>query len=325
MLFAVAVAHDVEPAGAVGRRCRICRHPRRLARARRRSRPARSASACVTATSTGTFEALDERGLLAAAARGWRARGHRRRRRLPACRDPRRSTPDGGPTRRTRIRAARRRRRDRHEPRALRSRRAAPQNLADGRLRRLVRRRRSARRRSHHAGHRLPRGAAQESRRHRADPRARGSFRRAVRSVAAPWRAGLCDAVHGGADRGEARVRAGRAEDRHPCRAARQPFQRRPVRHRIRHGRAFDSGIERADHPHAARHRAAYRRLEDRSDPADRPADRRGQAARARRRGLPRHDRRFHQRRARGPLAVGSRRCEDAGAADPASRRNASR
>ena len=32
-------------------------------------------------------------------------------------------------------------------------------------------------------------------------------------------------------------------------------------------GRAFDPGIERADPPHAARQRAAHRRLEDRSDP----------------------------------------------------------
>ena len=33
--------------------------------------------------------------------------------------------------------------------------------------------------------------------------------------------------------------------------AARQPFQRRPVRRRAGHDGAFDSGIERADHPHA--------------------------------------------------------------------------
>ena len=41
-------------------------------------------------------------------------------------------------------------------------------------------------------------------------------------------------------------------------------------------------------------------------------ADRRGQAARARRGGLPRAGRRFHQCGARRPLAVGSRRRQDA-------------
>ena len=46
------------------------------------------------------------------------------------------------------------------------------------------------------------------------------------------------------------------------------------------------------------------------------PADRRGEAARARRRGLPRADRRFHQCRARRPLAVGIRRRQDADRAD---------
>ena len=86
-------------------------------------------------------------------------------------------------------------------------------------------------------------------------------------------------------------------------RAARQPLQARAVRDRVRPGRAFDPGIERAGHPHAARHRAPYRRLEARPDAGARPADRRGQAARARRRGRARAGRRFHQRGARRPLA----------------------
>ena len=91
-------------------------------------------------------------------------------------------------------------------------------------------------------------------------------------------------------------------------RAARRPLHARAVRRRARLGGAFDPGIERADHPHAARQRAAHRRLEARSDAGHRPADRRGEAARARRRGLPRADRRLHQRGARRPLALGSRR-----------------
>ena len=52
----------------------------------------------------------------------------------------------------------------------------------------------------------------------------------------------------------------------------------RRVRHRAGFRGALDPGVERADHPHAARQRAAHRRLEARSDPGDRPADRRGEA-----------------------------------------------
>ena len=166
-------------------------------------------------------------------------------------------------------------------------------------------------RRSHPAGHPLPGRGAPQPPRPRAHPRARGSFRRADRPVAAAQAAGLRDAVHRRAARGQAPGRARRA--RHPGqhRAARRPLHARAVRHRIRLDGAFDPGIERPDHPHAARHRAAHRRLEDRSDAGDRPADRRGEAARARRRGLPRADRRFHQCGARGPLAVGERRRQD--------------
>ena len=48
------------------------------------------------------------------------------------------------------------------------------------------------------------------------------------------------------------------------CRSA--AASARAVRHRACLGGAFDPGIERADHPHAARHCAAHRRLEARSD-----------------------------------------------------------
>ena len=63
-------------------------------------------------------------------------------------------------------------------------------------------------------------------------------------------------------------------------------------------GRAFDPGSARAGDPHRGRHGAAHRRLEDRSDPDAREPDRREAAARTRRGGRARPDRRFHQRRA---------------------------
>ena len=85
---------------------------------------------------------------------------------------------------------------------------------------------------------------------------------------------------------GQARERAGRARNpgERSCRSAAasrsgrstSSSSRWPIRSRNRT----------PDHPHAARHGAAHRRLEDRSDAGHRPADRRGQAARARRRGL---------------------------------------
>ena len=88
-------------------------------------------------------------------------------------------------------------------------------------------------------------------------------------------------------------------------------FKVGPVRHRTGVDGAFDPGIERADHPHAVRHRAAHRRLEDRSDADPGRRHRREKTARARRRGLPRAGRRFHQCGARRPLAVGSRCRQD--------------
>ena len=55
------------------------------------------------------------------------------------------------------------------------------------------------------------------------------------------------------------------------------------------------------------RHRAAHRRLEDRSDADHRPADRRAAPARTRRCRRAGADRRFHQCGARRPLALGNR------------------
>ena len=64
--------------------------------------------------------------------------------------------------------------------------------------------------------------------------------------------------------------------------AARQPLQGRAVRHRAGVDGAFDSRIQRAHHPHALRHRAAHRRLEDRSDAdARRPPPTRRSCARS--------------------------------------------
>ena len=77
-----------------------------------------------------------------------------------------------------------------------------------------------------------------------------------------------------------------------------------PVQCRVHSGRAFDSGIPCACDPHFRRHRAAYRRLENRSDPGHRAADRRAAAARARRRRRAGADWRFHQRRAGRALAL---------------------
>ena len=219
---------------------------------------------------------------------------------------------DGAPVRRTCFRAARRGRRDRHESRDLRLRRRAPAAMDRGRSRRGLRRRRAARRRPDPAGHPLSGGAAPQHPRHRAHPRARGSFRRGARSLAAAQAPGLCHAVYRGAAASQARERARRARNPGEHRAARRPVHARPVRHRTRVHGAFDPGIERPHHPHAARRRAAYRRLEDRSDAGHRPADRRSEAARAGRRGLSCADRRFHQCGARGPLAVGNAMLQNA-------------
>ena len=52
--------------------------------------------------------------------------------------------------------------------------------------------------------------------------------------------------------------------------AARRPLQGRAVRSRAHLRGALDPGVQRPRHPHAARHRAAHRRLEDRRHAADR-------------------------------------------------------
>ena len=95
--------------------------------------------------------------------------------------------------------------------------------------------------------------------------------------MAAAAGAGLCDAVHGGAVRGQARA-ASRARPK--CRSTVVPLGGRftlgpfdiefvSVAHSIPESNG-------AHHPHPARHGAAHRRLEDRPDAGDRAADRRG-------------------------------------------------
>ena len=208
-------------------------------------------------------------------------------------------------------------RRDRHESGGLRLRRGPSPEMDRGRSRRLVRRRRPARHRSDHARHPLPGGGAPQSARARAHPRPRGSFRRRARSVAAAQDPGLCHAVHRGAAGSQAARRAGRPAGAGHHRAAGRTLHARSLRHRARLGRPFDPGIERPHHPHPARHRAPYRRLEDRSDAGAGAADRRAQAARARQRRLPGAGRRFHQCGARGPLALRDGGGQDARRADP--------
>ena len=185
--------------------------------------------------------------------------------------------------------------------------------LDRGRSRRVVRvRRASARRRPDLSGHPLPDRGAQESRRHRHHACARGSFRRVARSVAETESADLCHAVHGGVAGIQARRRARRAGNPGQCRSARRPLHARRIRYRARFGRAFDPGIQCAHPAHAAWQCAAYRRLEDRSDAGDRPCRPTRQSLRKLgEEGTLAIVGRFHQCRARGPLAVGNRCRED--------------
>ena len=111
------------------------------------------------------------------------------------------------------------------------------------------------------------RGTAQH-RRAGAHPRPRRPYGRADRFVAAAQGAALRHAICGGLVRSTPAVRARRTRNSGQCRAARRSYRARTVRGRFHQCRAFDPGIERARHPHAARHGAAYRRLEDRSHPA---------------------------------------------------------
>ena len=115
----------------------------------------------------------------------------------------------------------------------LRARRRAPPHLARRRCRRVVRAGgEPAGHRSGPAGHPLSDRGAPQHRRHRPHPRPRGPFRRAARPLAEAEGAGLCDAVHRGAARGQARRASRRAGDPGHGGGARLALQRRAVRHR---------------------------------------------------------------------------------------------
>ena len=133
-----------------------------------------------------------------------------------------------------------------------------------------------ARHRSDPAGHPLSHRAAKEHRRAGDHARPRGPYRRADRPVAAAQSAALCHAVHRRLVRGQAAVGARRAANSGQSGAARRALEPRAVHGRFHQRRPLDSGIQCAGDPHAGRHRAAYRRLEDRSDAADWRADRPG-------------------------------------------------
>ena len=134
-------------------------------------------------------------------------------------------------------------------------------------------------------------------------------YRRGARPVAEAEGAGLCHAVHRRAARRQARRRARRAG--HPgqrsCSSAAASRSGRSTsswsRWRIRSRNRTRSIIRT---PAGTVLHTGDWKLDP--TPVLGAADRRGEAARARRGGLPRADRRFHQRGARRPLAVGSRR-----------------
>ena len=115
----------------------------------------------------GRFEALDEAGRLVLA----REDGERQSIGAGDVFLSEADRPNAArPTRRTGLPAARRGRRDRHEPRALRLWPAPRPHLARGRFRRLLRPCRPARRRSRLPRHRLSRGGAHQPPRHRRHP-----------------------------------------------------------------------------------------------------------------------------------------------------------
>ena len=128
------------------------------------------------------------------------------------------------------------------------------------------------------------------------------------RVFATPFAAGLLEVKRSASRRG-----ADPGRDRQHRAAGSLCALRRRVHRRWRIRFPESTG---AGDPHAARHRGPHGRLEDRRDPADRPADRRGAAAGARRRGRAGARLRFHQHPARRREPVGNRRRRDAAPAD---------
>ena len=201
---------------------------------------------------------------------------------------------------RTGLRAARRRRRDRHEPRALRLRPGATAANGSPSIGRRLRPRRSCRASTWCFPTSASSRSASPTSGHRDHPRARGSLRRAARFLAAAQGAGADDAVRRRSAGGQAAVRAGRAASPgdHRTGPARS-FRVGPFDVEYDPGLPLDPRADVARHPHAARHRHPYRRLEARSRPGTWAADRRAAVPRARRGGRAGADLRFHQRHAR--------------------------
>src|SRR6202020_737801 len=202
----------------------------------------------------------------------------------------------------------RRRRRDRHEPVDLWLRQSPAAGVACDRSRCFLRRRRtSAGHRHHHARHQLPGEGAEESGRACADARPRRPFRRHHRSLAPAEVPDLCDEILSGAVRGQVRGRAQSAKNPGHGRAVGRPDRARALWRRIHPCGAFDSGIACACDSYGGGNRASYRRLEAGSNAGHGAADRRAAVARAWRRRRNGADRRFHERSAGRPLAVGNR------------------
>ena len=145
----------------------------------------------------GTFETIDDDGRLIVRAADGSSRTISRRRSAFRRRRDGGAMTDGSDGR-AGLRAARRRRRDRHEPRPLRLRPRAQPRMARRRHGRRLRPRGSARRRRRAARHPLPRWSARTQLAGIViTPRARGPLRRADRFLAAARGAGLHDAVRG--------------------------------------------------------------------------------------------------------------------------------
>ncbi len=157
-----------------------------------------------------------------------------------------------------------------------------------------------------YARHQLSRKRAQESDWTGADPRPRRPFRRHHRTVAEAEMPDLRHQIQCRAVRGQMHLRAQSAENPGHGRGVARPHRSRSVQCRVHSGGAFDTGIPCAGDPDFSGNGPAHRRLEDRSDPDHRPADRRTSVARTRRRRRAGADRRFHQRGAGRALSVGS-------------------
>ena len=145
-LFCRALEQDARPPRAMERRGGLFHHPRRLARAGRRARAGDRGQASRPGDSPAFSRRSMQRGRPRAAPLRRQCSDHHRRRRVHAGRLTTRNVeliglPHGALERRTRLCAARRGGRDRHESRALRLRGRTPAAVDHRRSRRGIRRR----------------------------------------------------------------------------------------------------------------------------------------------------------------------------------------